>query len=229
MAAGKGTRLGDLAAGDPKSYLEINSESLIERQVRLMREIGVDEIVIVTGYKKERFEKDFSAPDVTFAFNPFYDFANVLSSYWCAKHLLKDDLVYMHADTIYSRKILNDLMSKSGDIVLPVDYKSCGEEEMKVKTRDGLVYEINKTMPPEEAEGEFIGLAKISRNTLPYLNASSERLMANKDFNAFIEMSFQELIDRNEAKLTAFSINGEPWNEIDFEEDYQEAVRLFLK
>lgn len=227
MAAGKGSRIGDKADGLPKCYLKINSESLIERQLRLLREAGIKDIVIVTGYQKERFETDFAAKDVTFAFNPFFETANVLSSYWCAKHLLTEDTIYMHADTIYTETILAKTIAEPGDIVLPVDYKSCVDEDMKVKTVGSEVVEINKTMESCTADGEFIGLAKLSKSILASLAASAERLLAAKKFDAFVEMAFQDLADRKEAKLSAISTDGELWKEIDFSEDYQEAQRLF--
>lgn len=227
MAAGKGSRIEGKTDGLPKSYLKINGESLIERQIRLTREVGVTEIIIVTGYQKERFENDFAADDVTFAFNPFFDTANVLSSYWCAMHLLKEDVLYMHADTIYDKSILEETVATKGEIILPVDYKACGDEEMKVRTKDGLVFEINKTMAHADAEGEFIGVAKISHSILPAMNAAAEKILAEKNFGAFVEVALQNLVDSEKAKLTAISTKGAPWNEIDFEEDYVHAVDLF--
>jgi len=229
MAAGKGSRIEGKTDGLPKSYLKINGESLIERQIRLTREVGVSEIIIVTGYQKECFEKDFAADDVKFAFNPFFDTANVLSSYWCAMNFLKEDVLYMHADTIYDKAILEATVETEGDIILPVDYKACGDEEMKVRTKDGLVYEINKTMAHADAEGEFIGVAKINQSVIPAMNKEAESILAAKNFGAFVEVALQNLTDKNQAKLKAISTGGAPWNEIDFVEDYEHAVELFTK
>lgn len=227
MAAGKGSRIEGITDGLPKSYLTVNGESLIERQIRLCREVGVSEIIIVTGYQKERFEKDFAASDVTFAFNPFFNTANVLSSYWCAMHLLKEDVLYMHADTIYDKAILEETLATEGEIILPVDYKACGDEEMKVRTKDGFVYEINKTMSHADAEGEFIGVAKIDKSMIGVINKEAEGILASGDFGAFVEVALQNLVDSNKARLKAISTGGLPWNEVDFEEDYEEAKRLF--
>lgn len=227
MAAGKGSRIEGITDGLPKSYLKINGESLIERQIRLCREVGVTEIIIVTGYQKERFEKDFEADDIIFAFNPFFNTANVLSSYWCAMHQLKGTFLYMHADTIYDKSILESMKACSGEIVLPVDYKTCGDEEMKVRTKNGLIYEINKTMGHAEAEGEFIGVAKIDGSVLEVVNREAESILAGGDFGAFFEVALQNLVNGGEVRLKALSTEGLPWNEIDFAEDYEEAIRLF--
>ena len=50
LAAGMGTRLRPLTLNTPKSLIEIKGETLIERQIRFLREKGVEEIVVVTGY-----------------------------------------------------------------------------------------------------------------------------------------------------------------------------------
>ena len=56
LAAGMGTRLRPLTLNTPKSLIEIKGETLIERQIRFLREKGVEEIVVVTGYLAEKFE-----------------------------------------------------------------------------------------------------------------------------------------------------------------------------
>ncbi|MGL5964313.1 MAG: sugar phosphate nucleotidyltransferase, partial [Fusobacteriaceae bacterium] len=56
LAAGMGTRLRPLTETIPKSLIKINGEPLLERQIRFLKEIGIDEIYVVTGYLKECFE-----------------------------------------------------------------------------------------------------------------------------------------------------------------------------
>ena len=55
IAAGQGSRLGKLTKDLPKSLIKINGKSIIERQILLLRENNIDDIIIVTGYKKEKF------------------------------------------------------------------------------------------------------------------------------------------------------------------------------
>ena len=49
MAAGTASRFAPLSYEKPKALVEVRGEILIERQIRQLREAGVDEIVIVTG------------------------------------------------------------------------------------------------------------------------------------------------------------------------------------
>ena len=51
-------------------------------------------------------------------------------------YIIKDDVINMHADTLCSPSVFERMINENADIVLPVDYKICDEEAMKVKTID---------------------------------------------------------------------------------------------
>ena len=53
LAAGKGTRFGTLTENIPKAMLKLFGKTLIERQIEIYRNCGIDDITIVTGYKSE--------------------------------------------------------------------------------------------------------------------------------------------------------------------------------
>jgi NDP-sugar pyrophosphorylase family protein len=56
LAAGKGTRLGALTADCPKPLLDLAGSPIIERIIGSLRDAGVGEFVVVTGYLAERME-----------------------------------------------------------------------------------------------------------------------------------------------------------------------------
>lgn len=56
MAAGTSSRFAPLSYELPKALIEIKGEVLIERQIRQLKEAGIHEIIIVTGYMSEQFE-----------------------------------------------------------------------------------------------------------------------------------------------------------------------------
>lgn len=224
MAAGKGTRLGGLTEYKPKAFLEIKGIKLIEYNIALLHAYGIKDIIIVTGYQNEQFEE--LAQDIEglqCVYNPFYEMVNVLGSFYMGQEYLSDDVIYMHADTLCSPDIFKDLIDKKGDIVLPVDFRSCDEEAMKVRTRDGCVTEISKEIPCDAGEGEFIGIAKISKEVLSDLRTAVKKLMAKKKFRAYFESAIQELIELDRYKMEVLPIEKRFWIEIDFEEDYEKA------
>lgn len=56
MAAGTSSRFVPLSAELPKGLVEVKGEVLIERQIRQLQEAGVADIVVVVGYKAEKFD-----------------------------------------------------------------------------------------------------------------------------------------------------------------------------
>ena len=228
MTAGFGSRIAKITNNLPKSFLEINQEKLIERAIRLLRERAINDITVVTGYKSELFI-ELLDENIKVVNNPLYFCTNVLGSFACGMGNLKEDFIFMHADTIFDETILDDLIaSNASDIVLPVDYKSCVEEEMKVTTVDGNVSVIHKSIDLNIAEGEFIGIAKISLAILGKLKSAVKiELKEKNNHQEYFEAALQNLIDQGN-NIRTIATNGRPWIEIDFPEDFITAKSLFV-
>ena len=96
MAAGKGSRLGKLTEDNPKCFLEINGVKVLDYIIALLHENNIYDIVIVTGYKHTIIEDYLKGiKGITFVYNPFYEFMNVLGSFFIAQGMVKtDDLIY---------------------------------------------------------------------------------------------------------------------------------------
>lgn len=86
LAAGLSSRFG----GNHKGFIEVNGETLIERQIRQLREAGINEIIIVVGHQKERFE---SLKDVILVENPDYKTDNNLSSIRAARNYIHNSYI----------------------------------------------------------------------------------------------------------------------------------------
>ena len=225
MAAGKGSRLGSLTAGKPKSFVEIKGKKLIEYNLKLLEKYGVDEIIIVTGYQCEAFEELMrDMKNVKFVYNPFYEMVNVLGSFYMGMNMLNDDFIYLHADTICEPKIFENLVRLEADVILPVDYKICDDEAMKVRSENGHVVQITKKMPNELADGEFIGMAAFKKKVIPALKEKTKQLMKEKAFTEYFESAIQRMIDEEKFDIRTVPTDGAFWAEVDFIEDYEKAV-----
>ena len=228
MAAGKGSRLGELTKGYPKSFVEINGKKLIEYNLEMLRSVGVDKIIIVTGYREEAFkELTEGMDDIVLKYNPFYPLVNVLGSFYMGMDELDDDFIFLHADTICDKSIYEKLIQFEVDVNLPVQYGKCDEEAMKVRSENGKLIEITKQMPVEKAEGEFIGIASFKKKALVTLKQKVKEVLADEDFSAYFEGAIQRMIDETDYEIKTFDVNDAPWIEIDFKEDYEVAKKLF--
>ena len=53
LAAGRGTRMKALTEEKPKCLVELDGQSLLEKQLGALRQSGIEDIAIVTGYRRE--------------------------------------------------------------------------------------------------------------------------------------------------------------------------------
>ncbi len=59
LAAGKGTRMGDLTDEMPKPMLRVHDRPILEHIITGLREVGIQEFRIITGWQAEVIENHF--------------------------------------------------------------------------------------------------------------------------------------------------------------------------
>ena len=102
MAAGTSSRFAPLSYEKPKGLVEVKGEILIERQIRQLREAGIDDIFVVTGYRAEAFQYLKDRFGVHLRNNPFYDKRNNNASIKAVEDALSNTYV-CSADNYFTR------------------------------------------------------------------------------------------------------------------------------
>jgi choline kinase len=229
MAAGKGSRISRLTGDMPKSFLEISGKKLIDRTIDTLKSAGILDIIIVIGYQADMFIEKYKADKhIRLIYNPFYDYGNVLTSFWFGQELLCKDFIYVHADTIFDSTILDMVLESKEDVVLPYDSKPCDEEAMKIRLVGRRILEINKTMDCKCADGEFIGMLKISNKVINDLKRTTLCLLKEQKLSSYFESAIQRLIDLQTFDIISLDITGKFWAEIDFIEDFIRAKKKLM-
>lgn len=93
MAAGTSSRFAPLSYEKPKGLVPVKGEVLIERQINQLREAGIEEVVIVTGYKAEEFEYLKEKMNVILVHNPDYLTRNNNASIKAAEQYIHNTLI----------------------------------------------------------------------------------------------------------------------------------------
>lgn len=93
MAAGTASRFAPLSYEVHKALIEVRGEVLLERQIKQLKEAGIDEVIIVTGYKAEQFEYLVEKYGVKLVHNPDYLIRNNNSSIWVVRDYLKNSYI----------------------------------------------------------------------------------------------------------------------------------------
>ncbi len=93
LAAGMSSRFAPLSYETPKGLLEVRGEVLVERQIRQLRQAGVEQVVLVTGYRAEEFAYLKEKYGVTLVHNPEYDTRNNNGSIYAAREYLGNSYI----------------------------------------------------------------------------------------------------------------------------------------
>ena len=243
IAAGEGSRLGNLTKDLPKPLVDVNGKSIIERQISLLRKNNVNDIVVITGYKKEKF----TFKNIEYVHNPNFREQEQTGSLMVARSKIVGDILIMFGDILFDEIILQQMLDSKGDIVIAVDKnweKSYEErhdnpksEADKVLIKDDKVIQIsakNIEVNDDNDVGELLGLIKLSMKGSKILIDQYEKLENSHigkfhDAVSFKKAKFvdmlQELLSSG-IVITPVSIKGK-WCEIDTKHDLEIAKKMF--
>ena len=244
LAAGSGLRLGQHTKDVPKALLDLNGKSILERQISLLREHGVNEIFVVTGYKREKH----ILKDIEYIFNPRYSETEQLASMMVARTKILDDVLVIFGDIIFDSQILQQILASNDDIAIAIDLdweKSYNERPDNPKLlADKVLINQKKILQisaketsldiKNQAVGEFLGIIKLSGNGSKTIIKKYEELEkshvgkfhdADSLEKAKLVDILQELID-SKIEISPISIAGK-WCEIDTPNDLERARKIF--
>ena len=244
VAAGIGSRLGELTKEFPKSLIDINGKSILERQILSFKKFGINNIVIIRGPHREKFSFD----DVKYVNDDDYENHNLLGSLMAAEDELNEDVIISYGDIVFDEIILEQILAFSGNAGLAIDYnweKNYSEKSKELLGKVSVVtiennsisnigYYENIDKNPGSILGEFIGIMKLSPQSANYFVTKYNELKRNHDgkFHDSPSINFAIITDminellQHGIKFTPIKISGK-WYEIDTPEDLEAAKKLF--
>ncbi|MCI0182702.1 NTP transferase domain-containing protein [Sulfoacidibacillus ferrooxidans] len=232
LAAGLSSRLRPLTDETPKCLLPMGDRTILDWQLYALTSIGIEDIVIVVGYKQElvraQLQEKWPQLRVTYVVNEDYATTNTLFSLAMAfAQVPERDFYYLNADVVFHKEIVTRLDPYENGAFLAIDCKQCREEEVKVRVSQNSIIEIGKEMDPNICLGEFIGVAKFSGSFVHSFRETVARLAIPGNERKFFEYALDELTRTD--TLTPVDITGIPCVEVDFKEDYDYAVSYVIK
>ncbi|MGW0551770.1 phosphocholine cytidylyltransferase family protein [Streptomyces sp. Wb2n-11] len=229
LAAGAGRRLRPYTDTLPKALVPVDGETtILDLTLGNFAEIGLTEVAIVVGYRKEAVYARKDALEakyglkITLVDNDKAEEWNNAYSLWCAREVLKQGVILANGDTVHPvsvEKTLLDARGKGQKIILALDtVKNLADEEMKVITQDGKgVQRITKLMDPSTATGEYIGVTLIEPEAAEEL-ADALKATFERDPDLYYEDGYQELVNRG-FTVDVAPIGEVTWVEIDNHDD----------
>lgn len=217
LAAGRGSRMGKETENSHKCLTVLNNRTLLDWQLSALRESGINDIMVVRGYRSELLQGDFNTAE-----NTRWSETNMVSTFFCAPEF-KTDTIVSYSDIVYNHNHIVDLINKEGDIVITADKKwlnlwsarfenPLDDAENFKAVGDNLTEIGGKSGKTNNIQAQYMGLLKFSPhgwNIASKLFFSLEKpIQDSLDMTSFLSM----LMNKVEVKVVF--IDGK-WCEVD--------------
>jgi choline kinase len=245
IGAGRGRRLMPTTADAPKCFAEVAGKRLLDWALEAFRANGLSEIGFIGGYQIQKVQAEY--PQLLFRHNADWEHNNILASLFCAEDLMDQPFICCYSDILFTADIIGRLAASPDDMALGVDtawldrYEHRSDhppdDAEKVTVSGGRVTRVHREIPPAEAYGEYIGVAKFSREGAARLREHYHRVQRQfagrpwreaKTFEkAYKILLFQDMIEAGEPFAHVDTPGG--YIEVDTQQDFEYARQTWTQ
>lgn len=227
LAAGRGSRMKSLTDSMPKCLVRIEGRTLLEWQVSALRNSGIKEVGIVTGYRRELVANQ----GLREFHNSRWAETNMVSSLACASEWLsKDTCIISYSDIFYELDAARRLIECDADIAVTYDlnwrrlWESRFEDPLTDAETfrigpDGALIEIgNQAESLDEIEGQYMGLLRTTPRGWDEISTLINKLNSAERDKMDMTSTVQLIIENGQLPVMAVPFEGR-WGEVDSAKD----------
>lgn len=223
LNSGMGSRMGKYTSQHPKCMTDLlNEETILSRQLKLLEESGITDVVITTGYFRDVLidycDSLKTTLNITFVHNDIYDKTNYIYSIYCAKEILKDkDVVMLHGDLVFERSVLEDILNYDGSCMKVSSTLALPEKDFKAVIHNGQVKKVGVEFFENAMEAQALyKLEKTQWNK--WLDKICE-FCESDNRSCYAEKAFNEISD--DCIIYGYDVKDRLCAEIDTPEDWE--------
>jgi len=227
LAAGRGSRMKNFTDERPKCLVEVRGKCLLDLQLESLREAGISEIGIITGYKRELL----NARGLFEFHNSRWAETQMMSSLVRADEWLKKEpCIVSYSDIFYSHKAINSLLESGGDIALTYDKnwlnlwkKRFGDplidaESFKLNPNQTISEIGRKPKSLGEIQGQYMGLMYFTPDGWREVKRIYDSLSEHQQDNIHMTGIFQKVIEAGIVSVCGVQYT-DTWGEVDSPDD----------
>jgi choline kinase len=225
LAAGMGTRLGDLGGGMPKALFDAGGKRLIDRALAFATQLGARERIVVGGFQFDRLSAHLGElpADVRLVENAQYRAGNLITLV-TALPKITGSVFVMNIDHVYRPGVSERIREQAGEeITAFVDFdRALMADDMKVGLDEHRhITKISKQLPTWDCG--YVGMTFIPAAHLARYRRAIADVQQTIGESAHVEQVLQRLADDREP-VAVGDISGIGWYELDTPEDVAKAL-----
>lgn len=170
LAAGIGTRMGDLTKDKPKCLIELNKKTLLENQIEILGKIGIKnkDVSVVIGNQGKCWTKENQEKIRKIVKNIVvnYENAKTNNSYSLRlgfEKIDKDDVLVIDGDIIFSEDLIKRIIKTDKSVILTKEKEETGNKILM--NSDGRVCQLSRNIEKEKLKINltFAGVFKLNK------------------------------------------------------------------
>ena len=227
LAAGRGSRMKHLTSNKPKCLVTLKGKPLLEWQLKAIKDAGIKEIAIVTGYKKELL----AHYKLVEFYNNRWLHTNMVVSLTCAEEWLKKGpCVISYSDIFYEKSAIVSLINCSASLAITYDPNWLSvwnkrfddplsdAETFRINTSNQILEIGNRPNCIEEVQGQFMGLLRITPESWKEIVNILSELPPNIRKKIQMTNILQNIVIKKRLAVLGIPY-GDKWGEVDTFED----------
>ena len=200
LCAGFGKRLNPITLKKPKPFIEINNVTMLEKSINLIKELGINKIILNTFYLKDHISNFIKSKNFDINIHIVNDGKSILDTGGGILNMINqstdDDFIVFNPDTIWSNDYKNEILKM--------------EEIYFLKKIENILLLVNKNLSFDK---NFSGDFSLTNNIITkndkaefiYIGCQiiNKKILNNQNVNKFSILNiWNKLIDKK--KLFGF-------------------------
>lgn len=228
LVAGEGKRLRPFTETIPKSLIKVNEKSLLQRQIEILFNNGITEIILISGYKSDlikNFLEQQNLRNIKIIFNDKFDEFDTLYSLWLAQKYVTSDYILLYGDLIFDEQIISSFLKQDFRSGLVID-STPNFDNHSILLENSLVKAIDLNFDNENPNAQFIGICKFSGADVTYFKKCIGDFISKNGFTGEYVIFLKYLIQQN-FSIFGFSVGKFRWINVNDEEKLKLAQNFF--
>ena len=218
----------------PKCLVVLHGRPLLKWQIDSLKEAGITDIAIVTGYEREQLQ----TWGLTEFHNPRWVKTNMVSSLASASEWLEEEpCIVSYSDIVYDSTAVAMLEEVDAQIAITYDpdWQAKWEKRFDNPLEDAETFQLNtdgfvtnigdKPTSVDEVEGQYMGLLRIAPEGWSEITRILSTLPSDQRDNVHMTGMLQHVIGQDRVKIAGLPYRAK-WSEVDSESDLRVAEEL---
>lgn len=233
LAAGTGSRLGDMTKHKTKGMVRLNGKPLIEYILEYINHDDFEEIIVVGGFCYEELSEHIESLNysrVRVIQNKEYLKGNIYTLITALNEFMGDSFLITNVDHVYPPVMYKKMSKSFQKITAMCDFdRQLGQDDMKVKLNsDGkTISGIAKTLGDYDCG--YIGMTYVDVDSEKLYRSSIKKAIQQFGDKAVVENVLQILAQEKTNNPKICDLSGFGWYEIDTVDELVSAEKKILK